>query len=175
VLLVRDLATLSAVGGQEMGYRRGTQAVISVGDNGPGIPKHEHRRIFDKFYRLTRDDLAGLMALERAAADRLDPPREVVTTRSVWDAAIEAYYAEHDTLDTAADARSPKMLAIEPTTGQPAGVGEDDPGETRIWRVRQTLADPEGHHDWVIDAIADLDASDEAGELVLATTAMHRL
>lgn len=40
--------------------RRGTQVVISVGDNGPGIPKHEHRRIFDKFYRLTRDDLAGL-------------------------------------------------------------------------------------------------------------------
>ncbi len=38
--------------------RRGTQVVISVGDNGPGIPKHEHRRVFEKFYRLTRDDLA---------------------------------------------------------------------------------------------------------------------
>ena len=37
--------------------RRGTQVVISVGDNGPGIPKHEHRRVFEKFYRLTRDDL----------------------------------------------------------------------------------------------------------------------
>ena len=37
------------------------------------------------------------------------------------------------------------------------------------------LHDPEGHHDWVIDAVADLDASDEAGELVLATVAMHRL
>ena len=35
--------------------------------------------------------------------------------------------------------------------------------------------DPEGHHDWVIEAVVDLDASDEAGELVLATTAMHRL
>jgi two-component system phosphate regulon sensor histidine kinase PhoR len=39
-------------------FRRGTQVVISVSDNGPGIPKHEHRRVFEKFYRLTRDDLA---------------------------------------------------------------------------------------------------------------------
>jgi two-component system phosphate regulon sensor histidine kinase PhoR len=38
--------------------RRGPEVVISVSDNGPGIPKHEHRRIFEKFYRLTRDDLA---------------------------------------------------------------------------------------------------------------------
>ena len=38
-------------------FRRGTQVVISVSDNGPGIPKHEHRRVFEKFYRLTRDDL----------------------------------------------------------------------------------------------------------------------
>lgn len=37
--------------------RRGQQVAISVTDNGPGIPKHEHRRIFEKFYRLTRDDL----------------------------------------------------------------------------------------------------------------------
>ena len=41
--------------------------------------------------------------------------------------------------------------------------------------VRQTIHDPEGHHDWVIDALVDCDASDEAGELVLATVAMHRL
>ena len=35
---------------------------------------------------VARDDLDGLMALERAAADRTEPPREVVMTRSVWDA-----------------------------------------------------------------------------------------
>ena len=40
------------------------------------------------------------------------------------------------------------------------------PGRVRTgrWRVRQTLHDPEGHHDWVVDAVVDLDASDEAGE-----------
>jgi two-component system phosphate regulon sensor histidine kinase PhoR len=36
--------------------RRGPTVVFSVSDNGPGIPKTEHRRIFEKFYRLTRPD-----------------------------------------------------------------------------------------------------------------------
>jgi hypothetical protein len=45
----------------------------------------------------------------------------------------------------------------------------------RSWPVRQTLADPAGHHDWVIEAEVDVDASDELGELVLTTTAMRRL
>ncbi|MEP9364882.1 DUF3516 domain-containing protein [Nocardioides sp. CN2-186] len=122
---------------------------------------------------VARDSLDGLMALERAAADRTEPPREVVMTRSSWDAAIEDYYAEHDSLPTDADARSPKLLSITPEVGEPVGVEE---GVTaRLWRLRQTLHDPDGNHDWVIDAIADLDASDEAGELVLATVAMHRL
>ncbi len=35
------------------------------------------------------------------------------------------------------------------------------------------LADPAGHHDWVIEAEVDRDASDELGELVLTTTAMR--
>ena len=40
---------------------------------------------------------------------------------------------------------------------------------------RQTIHDPEDHNDWVIEAVVDCDATDEAGELVLATTAMRRL
>ena len=44
------------------------------------------------------------------------------------------------------------MLAITP-----------DPEAPRTWRARQTLADPEGDHDWVIEAEADLDASDAVG------------
>jgi two-component system phosphate regulon sensor histidine kinase PhoR len=31
--------------------KREKDLVISIADNGPGIPKHEHRRIFEKFYR----------------------------------------------------------------------------------------------------------------------------
>ncbi|MEI5675065.1 MULTISPECIES: DEAD/DEAH box helicase [unclassified Nocardioides] len=125
---------------------------------------------------VARDDLTGLMALERAAADRTEPAREVVMTRSAWDAAIEDYYAEHDTVRTDGDARGPALLEIEPATGTPAGADDaDGPLAVRLWRLRQTIHDPEDHHDWVIDAIADLDATDAAGELVLATTAFHRL
>jgi two-component system phosphate regulon sensor histidine kinase PhoR len=36
--------------------RKGMHVAFSVSDNGPGIPKAEHRRIFEKFYRLTRSD-----------------------------------------------------------------------------------------------------------------------
>ena len=82
-------------------------------------------------------------------------------TRSAWDEAIEEYYAEHDRVLLDGDARGPALLAVVE-----AG---------RTWQVTQTIHDPEGHHDWVIEADVDLDASDEAGELVLRTTAMRWL
>ncbi|WP_340540658.1 DEAD/DEAH box helicase [Nocardioides sp. GXZ039] len=125
---------------------------------------------------VARDDLDGLMALERAAADRLDPPREVVMTRSAWDEGIEAYYAQHDAVRTDGDARGPELLRVVPETGEPAGLGESGGGvSARLWRVTQTLADPAGDHDWVIEAIADLDASDGAGELVMPTVSFRCL
>jgi hypothetical protein len=33
-----------------------------------------------------------------------------------------------------------------------------------VWRVRQIIDDPAGHHDWAITAEVDLAASDAAGE-----------
>lgn len=117
--------------------------------------------MFRRVELVARDDLDGLMALERAAADRTDPPGEVVMTRSVWDQAIEDYYAEHDEVRLDGDARGPELLAVA--------------AQGRTWKVTQTIHDPEGNHDWVIEADVDLDASDEAGELVLRTTAMRPL
>ena len=129
--------------------------------------------MFARVLLIARDDLDGLMRLERAAADRTDPARQVVTTRSRWDEALEAYYAEHDTLDTGADARGPDLLVVGPEeVGEPAGTEEGT--RARIRKVRQTLHDPEGHHDWVLEGIVDCDASDEAGELVLAVVAMRQ-
>jgi superfamily II RNA helicase len=117
--------------------------------------------MFRRVELAARDDVDGLVRLERSAADRVEPPLEVEMTRSAWDAALEDYYAEHGSISTAADARGPDLLRIEV--------------HGRRWNARQTLDDPAGHRDWVIDARVDLDASDEAGELVLLTTSMHRL
>ena len=39
----------------------------------------------------------------------------------------------------------------------------------RDWVATQIIEDPDGDHDWRIIADIDLDASDEAGELVLHT------
>lgn len=114
---------------------------------------------------VARDDLDGLMAVERASADRVEPPREVLMTRSAWDEALEGYYAEHGRIGVDAEARSPKMLATS----------DERVDGTRSRFVVQTLSDPAGHLDWVIEAVVDLDASDDLGELVMQTTAMRRL
>ncbi len=130
--------------------------------------------MFARVQLAARDDLDGLVRLERQAADRTEPPREVVVGRSVWDAALEEYFAEHDSISTAPDSRGPAYLQVGgEERGEPVGAGEDT--LARVRRVVQTLADPADHRDWVIEAVVDCDASDEAGELVLATAAVRRL
>jgi hypothetical protein len=108
-----------------------------------------------------RDDVTGLAALETATAELVEPPLEVSMTRSAWDAGLEAYYAEHDEVRLDADARGPALLHVEE--------------QGRLWPVRQTLHDPEGHHDWVVEAEVHLDASDAVGEAVVLATALRRL
>jgi hypothetical protein len=78
-----------------------------------------------------------------------------------WDAALDAYYAEHDEILTGPDARSPELLLIEQ--------------DAEVWTVRQVIADPAGDHDWGISATVDLAASDEAGEAVVTVTGVDRL
>ena len=78
-----------------------------------------------------------------------------------WQEALESYFAEHDSIDTGPDARGPHMVLVEK--------------EDRTWRVQQILGDPAGDHDWRITADVDLDASDEAVELVLRVTGLVQL
>ncbi len=84
--------------------------------------------MFARVQLAARDDLDGLMRLEREAADRTDPPREVEMTRSRWDEALEAYYAEHDT-------HRHRRRRPRPT---PAGVGPEEGPADRRRTVRQT-------------------------------------
>ncbi len=72
-----------------------------------------------------------------------------------WQDAMAAYWDEHQTLLTDADARGPGLLIIDDTS---------EPGQ---WRIRQILHDPQGFHDWALLATVDLAASDEAGYAVI--------
>ncbi|WP_346742417.1 DEAD/DEAH box helicase [Rhabdothermincola salaria] len=77
-----------------------------------------------------------------------------------WEEAFAPYWAEHDAIVTDADARNPTWLEIA-----------ESPTE---WRVRQVLADPEEDREWGIDATVDLEASDEAGEVVVRPVGVTR-
>ncbi|WP_307816367.1 DEAD/DEAH box helicase [Nocardioides limicola] len=129
--------------------------------------------IFARVLLAARDDVAALVALEREAAERVEPARTPPLTRQDWDEALDAYYAEHDEIGTGAQARGPDLFQVEEAEGTPPGAEGDQTGG--LWLVRQVLDDPAGHHDWVIEATVDLAASDELGEPVLTVTSLRRL
>lgn len=130
--------------------------------------------MFRRVELASRDRFADLAALDAAGAALTDPPRHTVMDEVAWDGALGAYYAEHDWIGTDGDARGPQLLTVTATTGAPPGAAEPD-APHRLWLARQTLHDPAGDHDWVIEATVDLDASDEAGEPVVLTTGFRRL
>ncbi|WP_068252009.1 DEAD/DEAH box helicase [Janibacter corallicola] len=121
-----------------------------------------------------RDDVDRLAALEVAAAELADDGRSPVMGAEDWDVALGDYWEVHDEIATDADARGPHHLHIEEARGPAPGGPEDGP-EVRLWEVRQTLADPAGDHDWVIEALVDLDASDRVGAAVVLATALRSL
>ncbi len=97
--------------------------------------------------------------VELAALDKVEELGEMDADAG-WDAdrwgeAMDAYWDEYEDLGTGPDARGPKLLRIE------------ERPEDRLWRVRQTFADPNGDHDWGISAEVDLAASDEEGRAVV--------
>ncbi|KRF22799.1 RNA helicase [Phycicoccus sp. Soil802] len=130
--------------------------------------------MFRRVELAARDRFGDLAQLDAANAALREPPRAVLVDEAAWDEALGAYYADHDSIATDSDARGPQLLAVSAVNGPPPGATEPD-RDHRLWEVRQTLHDPDGDHDWVIEAVVDLDASDEAGEPVVLTTGMRRL
>jgi superfamily II RNA helicase len=141
----------------------------------PPRPLSQQGRVFTRMIRnavfarveaCARDDLNGLVRLEQTNAARVDPPLDIVMTRAAWDEALELYFAEHDRIATDPDAHGPSFFDL----------GEETTVDgRRVRRVTQTLADPAGHHDWVIEATVDCAASDETGDLVMICTALREL
>jgi superfamily II RNA helicase len=80
---------------------------------------------------------------------------------SAWAEALEGYFELHDEIGTGPDARGPGLLIVD-----------EQPGR---WVVRQIFDDPAGDHDWGINAVVDLDASDEAGSAVVRVTDVGQL
>ena len=69
------------------------------------------------------------------------------------------YWDEHVAIGIDADARHASMFSWDVDSG----------------RVTQIIVDPEGHHEWRIEATVDLAASRDAGEAALALQDIHRL
>ena len=151
----------------------------------PPVPKNvtTNRRAFlvlvrNELFRRVQlaalDKFEELGALEVEAATLAGPdgggataPSAATPTFSAldWADALEAYFAEHDSIGTGADARSSAMIIVDETPAAAEGV----------WRVRQIFADPEDDHDWGISADVDLSASAEAGVAVIRVRAVDRL
>ncbi|MCT2296741.1 DUF3516 domain-containing protein [Brachybacterium muris] len=81
--------------------------------------------------------------------------------RKAWAEAMDDYYDTYDHVGIDGAARSPQLLQITE--------------ESRVWRIRQVLDDPDHNRDWGIEAELDLEATDEAGEPVLAITHVGEL
>jgi hypothetical protein len=80
---------------------------------------------------------------------------------AAWEAAMDDYFEEYDSVGVGPEARGPALIAIE--TGP------------SIWKVRQTFDDPAGDRDWGISAEIDLAASDDTGEAVVRVVAVGPL
>lgn len=117
-------------------------------------PVTANRRAFRVLVRNAMFRLVELAARERY--DDLEAAADID-----WEEPLEAYFEEHDEILTGPDARGPALLMIE----------EDE----HLWKVRQIIDDPAGHHDWAITAQVDLAASDEEGQAVIHVTGLSRL
>jgi hypothetical protein len=74
-----------------------------------------------------------------------------------WATALEEYEAEHGEVETGPDARGPGFFRLE---------GNE---------VTQVLKDPDGDHDWALQATVDVAASEESGEAVVQVTSLGPL
>lgn len=102
-----------------------------------------------------RVQLAALQSDDELVA--LDPDVD-------WPVVLDRYYDEHEVILTGGPARSAALVTIDET--------ESADG---VWRVEQTVDDPEGHHDWRIRGEVDLAASVADGTAVVRITEVVRL
>ncbi|MEV8253791.1 DUF3516 domain-containing protein [Rhodoglobus sp. NPDC076762] len=126
-------------------------APASVVTNARAFRVLVRNEMFRRVQLAARDDAVALGELDAAAG----------YDEEAWGEALDRYFDEHDTLSTAGDARGPAMITIT-----------EEPGQ---WHVRQIIEDPEGNHDWSINATVDLAESAAEGIAVVRVTGFSRL
>ncbi|KQB85421.1 DEAD/DEAH box helicase [Corynebacterium oculi] len=108
-----------------------------------------NRRAFTIMVRNAMFRLVELFAWEKE--DRLAELTDYIEDAPDFPAAMDEYFDQYSDLDTGPQARGPEYFRLD-TTG-------------RAWQVRQIFKDPEGDNSFAYEAVVDLDASDEAGEV----------
>lgn len=125
-------------------------APVALSANTRALTVMVRNALFRRVELAARSDIEGLVAAEGPGG----------WDRRRWSEALDAYRGEHAAIGTGADARSGVWFTVAV--------------DGRRWEVRQVLDDPAGDHDWVMTAEVDLDATDGAGEAVVATTGLGR-
>ena len=116
--------------------------------------------MFQRVRLVATEDVAGLVELDRHAADLVEPALPVPMSADDWNDALDGLYGQHTDVLTDSDARGPSLLVVTELPG-------------RRWHVRQVLHDEAADHDWSLVADVDLNLCDEVGDLVLLTTALE--
>ncbi|WP_433790147.1 DEAD/DEAH box helicase [Actinoplanes sp. CA-252034] len=131
------------------------EAEVRIDDKPPAVTRNTRAfRVLVRNAMFRRVELAALRRWDLLG--EMDAEHGWISER--WQKAIQEYFEEYDTLGTGPAARGPAFLHIEQGATQ--------------WIVRQVFEDPEGDHDWGIDATVDLAASDEAGTAMITVTAV---
>ena len=149
------------------------EAAVEDADDAPPPPVTADPRVFRALVRgamFRRVELAAREAWGALAALGDVDEAGVAWTADRWADAVEPYFDDHDEIGTGPAARGPGLFQVTP------GTAADAHGPAAgTWFVRQVLDDPAGDHDWRIDAVVDLAASDEAGEVRLTVVAVGPL
>ena len=144
----------------------------TVSDDSAGLDRPDVTHNARAFRIMVRNEVfRWVQLLSRRRLDDHEALAEVPTVddtrRTVDDvtAAIAPYWEEHSMLPTDSYARGGAFFVLDDSSG----IG------TARWPVVQTIADPEGHHEWVIEGQVDVEASREAGRAVVRLGAIRRL
>ncbi|GGL12409.1 DEAD/DEAH box helicase [Mangrovihabitans endophyticus] len=131
---------------------------VRVDDKPPAVTRNTRAfRVLVRNALFRRVELAALRRHDELG----DLDGEAGWTAARWAQALDDYFAEYDEIGTGPAARGPALLHM-------------DTGAT-VWTARQVFDDPDGDHDWGIDAEVDLAASDEAGAAAVRVTGVGPL